>query len=114
MSKLFYDHLILLDEIDSLLDKHGVDADQRHGLVALIDETLHHHTLAVILDHLPEAHHDKFLASFASAPHDPQLLTFLKERIKIDIEAAIKDQARTIKSEIIAEIGKLKQPRLRR
>lgn len=108
MSQIFYDHLILVDEIVAELDVHKMDPEERQELLDLIDQTLHHHTLNVILNHLPKEHHQTFLDRFYQKPHDAELLKFLKDNIAVDIEKEIKTQADRVKKDILAEIKKSK------
>lgn len=108
MTKTFYDHLTVIEEVLSELNNYSIDPLEKAELIDLIDQNLHNHTLDIILTHLPEDKHETFLHSFKTAPHDPALLAFLKQEIKTDIESAIKVQARKIKQEILAEIKKAK------
>ena len=109
MSKVFYDHLIVLQEVITVIDAHSVDPQEREELIDLADQTLHHHTLNVILNHLPKEHHQSFLSRFYEKPHDETLMQFLKENIVADIEKEIKIQADRVKKEILAEIKKARK-----
>ena len=40
MSKLFYDHLVDLSELEKLIKKHVKDAEARHEIYQLIDEAV--------------------------------------------------------------------------
>ncbi len=102
----FYQHLIEIDEVITELDLHDVNAQEREELVNLIHEIVHHHTLNVILNHLPKDQHQKFLERFQASPHDQQLLEYLKSEISADIESEIRSQAAKIKKELLAEIRK--------
>ena len=106
MTKIFYDHLIIREEITAQLDLHKVDPEEREELLQLVDETLHHTTLNVILNHLPKEHHPEFMSKFHSAPHDESLLDYLQQKITADIQSEIKIQAAKIKKEILQEIKK--------
>lgn len=106
MSKIFYDHLIIREEITALLDLHNLEPEEREELLQIIDETLHHNTLNVILNHLPKEHHREFMSRFHAAPHDESLLDYLQQKISADIRSEIKNQAAKIKKEILAEIKK--------
>lgn len=101
--KVFYDHLVIREEITEELDRYELTIDEREEIVRLVDETLHHHVLDVILTHLPKEKHQKFLAEFHKAPHDPKLLEDLKNDFS-DIEEKISDEAKRIKKELLAEI----------
>ncbi len=109
MSKVFYDHLIKIEEVIAELDNQEIEVEEKEELVGLIDQTLHHHTLQVILDHLPKEHHETFLSRFHQAPHDPGLLVFIKEKVTVNIEEVICTEACCAKKEILAEIKKSKK-----
>lgn len=106
MTKIFYDHLVAIEELTTELDR--LNNEEGSHITALIDETLHHHVLDTILTHLPKEHHETFLAHFHKAPADPQLLLFIKERITIDIEQAIQKKAATVKKDIRSAMEKSK------
>ena len=105
MSKIFYDHLTLHEEITAKLDIQHLDPQEREELVDLIDQTLHHHVLDLILTHLPREHHADFVSRLHAAPHDLSLLDYLKTHIP-DIEAKISSHAAKVKKEILSDIKK--------
>lgn len=109
MIKIFYDHLVLIEEVVSEIEAWPIEEKEKGELISLVDQTLHQHTLDVILTHLPQDKHAHFLSRFKEAPHDPALLTFLKTEITIDIETEIRKRAQTVKKEILAEIKKAKK-----
>ena len=105
----FYDHLVLIEEVTSVLDVYDLPPDEREEILGLINHTTHQHILNVILNHLPQEHHENFLTKFQSSPADLELLAFLKKEIKADIESEIRIQAKKIKAEILSEIKKSKR-----
>lgn len=109
MSGVFYNHLINIEEVFIELDTPEIESEEKEELLGLIDQTLHHHILQLILDYLPKEYHETFLAHFHQAPYDPELLVFIKERVEIDIETVIKTKADQTKKEILAEIKKSKK-----
>lgn len=109
MAKTFLDHLIILEEITSELAVYDLPSDEQEEILGLINHTTHQHILNVILNHLPKEHHENFLTKYQAAPHDPELLAFLKKEIKSDIESEIRIQAKKIKAEILSEIKKSKR-----
>lgn len=108
MAKIFYDHLIKIDEITIELDKYELTIEEREEFVSIIDETFHHRVLAVILTYLPAEHHQNFLSMFHASPHRPELLDFLKKLSSADIEDKIKEEVIKIKKELLADIRKSK------
>ncbi len=103
MAKIFYDHLVVLEDIIVELDKYEIEAVEREELIQLADETLHHRILDVILTKLPKEKHQEFLIKFHQAPHDRGLLEYLKSEIA-DIEKLISEEAAKTKKELLAEI----------
>jgi len=109
MSKLFYDHLIIIEDITLILDKYNITKEERGKILSLIDKTLHHSILNTILSHLPKNHHEVFLNKFTSYPYDLKLLTFLKDHTEVDIEIEILNTASSVKKTILKEIERSKK-----
>ncbi len=107
--KAFYSHLIIIEDIHSALAEYEMDLAERQELLTLAEQILHHHTLNVVLNHLPAEKHDHFLNGIENDLESDQWMEFLKTEIKTDIEAAIKDQADKIKKEILTEIKRSKR-----
>jgi hypothetical protein len=114
MSKIFYDHLVIREEIDFVLNSYRLDPEEREEIVDIIDQTLHHHILNVILNYLPREKHPEFISRLHASPGDETLLDYLKTHAHPEIEAEIKKQAAKVKQEILAEIRKSKQPKSRK
>lgn len=103
-TKIFYDHLIVIEEITAILDGHHLTQSERHDLLNYIDQTLHHHILDTILTHLPAEYHTEFLSRFHDTPHDPKIMFFLQEHGKVNMERAILKEANRVKKEILSMI----------
>jgi len=97
--KLFYDHLIIIEEIEA-----AAGTDKK--MLDLADQILQHEILDVIFSYLPREHHDEFLKMFHAAPYDRKLLEYLKAHTAINIELAILDRANKTKRKILAEVKK--------
>lgn len=110
MTKIFYDHLIEIEEITIKIDSHGMEAEEKREILSLVDETLHHHTLKVILDNLSFSKHEEFLHKFHQNPLDPDLLEFLKKEVEVDIEKIIRSESKKVKQNILKEIEKALVP----
>lgn len=109
MSKSLFNHLTLVEEIITEIDMHDLSTEERDELVDLVHQTMNHHTLAAVLDHLPQDKHQEFITKYTNDPQNQELLAWLKSEIKIDIEQEITTQAAKIKKEILAEIKKAKR-----
>lgn len=99
MSKLFYDHLIIIEEIIG-----AVGNDKK--LLGVIDETLQNEILDAIFTYLPKEHHGEFLKRFHAAPHDAALMTFLNEHASVNMELVILDRANKTKRKLLKIVKK--------
>ena len=106
MSKIFYDHLVIREEIDFELNRFQIDPEEQEELINLIDQTLHHHILNIILNHLPKEKHPEFITRLHADPNDGTLIDYLKTHAHPEIEAEIRKQAVKIKKEILADLKK--------
>lgn len=109
MNKLFYDHLIIIEEIEMTLTTHQITKEECEDVLHLIDKTMHSEILNRILKHLPRTHHEEFLTRFHAAPHDTSLMTFLKNHTVVDIEKEILMVANNVKKKMIKEIERAKE-----
>lgn len=105
MSKLFFDHLIELKEIDIQIKKISEIQEEREELWGLVDEMVHHKVMDCILDKLPKNHHEEFLDLFRKSPHDGDLLfNYLKKQIGENIESLIKQEIGGLSADILKDI----------
>ena len=105
MSKIFYDHLIVLEEIKIHIDKVTKSPEEKEELWQLVDEIIHHRILTSILGKLPEEHHQDFLNKFYKSPHDESLISYLNEKINEDVEIFIKNEADLLSNELLQLMG---------
>lgn len=108
MSKVFYDHLVLIEEIWILIEALPISSYEKQKAKQMTEETMHYKILTVILDHLPKKHHEEFLLRFHSAPHDGAHLKFLQEKVDVVIHHEIAHAAEKLKVEVIKELKKHK------
>ena len=104
MSKVFYDHLIILEEVETEIKNVTETPEEKEELWKLIDEIVHHRILGSILDVLPREHHEEFLTKFHEAPHSEYLLSFLDERTEESIEEIIRKEIKNVEKELLLEI----------
>lgn len=109
MAKIFYDHLVFREEIDLELDQYDLSILERQELVSLIDETIHHEILDLILSNLPTERHEEFLDSLHLQPGNKNLLVYLNEQTGKDMEKMIQKHSQDLKKEILKEIVKAKK-----
>lgn len=105
MSKLFFDHLLDLKEIDKQIKKLTKTQDEREEIWLLIDEMIHHKVMGCILDKLPRVHHEEFLDMFHKSPHDEELLfKYLRKKIGDNIESLIKQEIGDFSADLLEDI----------
>lgn len=109
MSKLFFDHLVVLEEVEAEIKKTSQTKEERDELWELIDEMLHHRVLDTILDKLHHSHHEEFLEKFHRAPHDENLIDYLKEKIGENIEELIKAEIGELAFGILSDLREKKK-----
>lgn len=101
MSKLFYDHLVDLSEVEKVIKKNVKDKGAQEELFGLIDEIVHHRVVGCILDNLPEHHHEEFIDHVSKRPHDEGILDFLREHVVTDLETFLMNEVHTLSSELL-------------
>lgn len=104
MSKVFYDHLVILSEVEVGIATIAQSREEKEELWKLVDELIHHRVMGCILDKLPREHHEEFLEKFTKEPHNEDLITYLSERME-DPETTIVCEVKLLASEILREIG---------
>ena len=109
MAKIFYDHLIVYEEVEKGIDKVAKSQEERDELWQIVDELVHHRALGFILARLPRAHHEEFLEKFHQAPYDEGLLDCLKEKIGENLEELLREELGGLAYELLEEITGSKQ-----
>ena len=61
MSKIFYDHIIVLEDVDNEIKSIAHSHEERDELWQLVDEIIHNRVLGKLLDVLPKESHQEFL-----------------------------------------------------
>jgi hypothetical protein len=106
MSKLFFDHLILFEEVDKKIKKVASSVEEKEELWGLIDEMVHHKAFDVILGKLPRDNHEEFLEMFHAHPHDEVMLfDYLKNKIDKNIEEILRAEFGNLTYEILKEFN---------
>ena len=104
MSKIFYDHIIVLEDVDNEIKSIAQSHEERDELWQLVDEIIHNRVLGKLLDVLPKDNHEEFLDKYHTAPHDEGLIGYLTEKIGENVEEIIKQEIGGLAFEILQEI----------
>lgn len=106
MSKLFYDRLIVLEEVETHIRKHASSKEEQEELWGLVDEIVSHRVIEKILDKLPSQHHSGFLEIFHKCPHDEFLIFgYLREKTGENFEEFLKRELGQLPKEILKELN---------
>ena len=108
MSKIYYDRIIILSDVEREINSIAKSAEEKDELWEIVDEIVHHKVLGCILDKLPISHHEEFLDKFHKAPFDESLFDYLKEKIGENIEELIRQEMGDLAFEILKEIRSTK------
>lgn len=105
MTKLFFDHLIVLDQVEIEIKKSAKTKEEQEELWGLVDEIISHKALDVILGRLERHHHEEFLDIFHKNPHDETLIfDYLKEKIGDNIEDILRAELGNVAFDLLREI----------
>lgn len=92
MSKLFYDHLIVLEDLEKEIKRVSQNQEEKEELWKIVDETIHHKALGCIFENLPKEHHQEFLEKFHTKPYDETLMDYLKGKIGENFEELLRQE----------------------
>jgi mRNA-degrading endonuclease RelE of RelBE toxin-antitoxin system len=110
MSKLFFDHLIYMEEVEFEIKKTASSKEEQEELWGLVDEIVVHKVIGKVLDKLPRKHHEEFLELFHKSPHDEEIIFgYLKSKAGENIEVVLKEELENISSDILNEIKSSKK-----
>lgn len=107
--KQFYSHLIEIDSIIISLDKMSLSKEEKQHLAHLVDSSLHHTILDVILSQLTDEDKRIFMSHLSGGNHD-KIWKLLNEKVD-GVEMKIKKAADLLKTELekdLMEAQKLK------
>ena len=106
MSKIFYDHLIQFEVIETQIKKVSKNQEEKEELWRIVDDIVNHKALAFILDKLPIQDHSEFLERFHKAPQDSDLIAYLSGKIGENIEELLRQELGNVAYELLEEITK--------
>lgn len=104
MSKLFFDHLINLSELESVIKNICITPEEKEELWNLIDGLIQIRVIENVLDLLPEENHYEFLEMYHKCPYDETIFQFIDEVVGSDIEEAISKEVSSLQDKLVREI----------
>ena len=105
--KVFFSHLLDSDKYILLLEKLLEIEQEKLEILDMIDSTLHHRVMNLILQELNEEHHEFFIKEYSQNPGNVEILIFLKKQIP-DIESKIRKESKSFHAELKNDIHKLR------
>src|SRR3989344_3003364 len=106
MSKLFYDHIIIIDDVHEKMSALQLPSDEYKELVYIIDSIIHHRVVTRILDLLPREVHEIFLQKLHDNPSDSNHVHFINRHIESDIVVELTLIADSLRKELLEEISR--------
>ncbi len=107
MNKRFYSHIIEIESVLVELDAIDLTEKQRVHLASLIDSSIHHTVLDVILSQLSDEDKKIFIDYLSRNDHE-KIWEHLNEKVD-NIEEKIKDAAEELKEQIKKDIKEAKE-----
>ncbi|MFH0937120.1 MAG: hypothetical protein V1808_02420 [Candidatus Daviesbacteria bacterium] len=104
----FYSHLIEIEEITIKLEEMNLSNEQKLHLASLLDSTIHHTVLDLILSKLSEEDRKDFLRQLENDSEDKKIMEFLSVKVE-NIEEEIKEVAKKLKKELHEDIEEAKK-----
>jgi transcriptional regulator of NAD metabolism len=101
MSKIFYDQLINLEDIEKEINSLAESNEEKEELWNIVDEIVHHRVMGCILDNLDTEDHEEFLIKFHKTPYDESLFDYLKEKIDKNLQELIQQEIGSLSFELI-------------
>lgn len=105
MSKLFYDHILKLEQIEKTINQIPLDHEEKIEIFKIIDGITHYRILHCILTELPQDQHKAFLTRFQQAPFDEEILDFIEDNTQKDIIEELKSELESLNQEIILALS---------
>lgn len=100
MSKIFFDHLIEVEEIKIYIDGIVEDHDEKEDLWNLIDEFINYNMISSILTALDEESHDEFVTMFLDKPYDLEITKYLDSKLPVPLCILAKDIEKKMLNEL--------------
>lgn len=97
MQKHFYNHLIEIDSVYTVLDLLDLNSDERQNLMIIVESTVHHVVLDTVLSELSEEDKKEFLSHLAKNKHE-EIWILLNNKVK-NVEKKIKKAVEKVKND---------------
>lgn len=107
--KQWYSHLVEVESIIYELDQMNLSSEEKLHLAKLVDSSLHHTILNVVLSQLSDKDKRKFV-SYINDNDDDKIWKFLNEKVA-DIEIKVRKVADDLKKELVEDLLEAKKLR---
>ncbi|CAN5236014.1 hypothetical protein BH09PAT2_BH09PAT2_01130 [soil metagenome] len=107
MKPHFYSHIIEIDSLHSSLDELGLEVPEKQELIIIVESSIHHVVMDVILTELDEPDKKKFLSHVVSNEHE-KVWDLIGYKIT-DAENKIKKAVNNLKDKLHNDIKETKK-----
>lgn len=102
---LFYSHLLSdLKKIEEAIGRLPISKKEKLEASVLVQETIHHTVIDIILEHLEEIHHERVLFEMYRAPHNRAILDVVKNLSGKDIELVLGTRLQELQIELLTDL----------
>ena len=91
MKKHFYSHIIHIDTIHKSLDDLGIPQEEKDELIILVESSVHHVVLDIVLSHLKDDHKKKLIEHVTAEEREKawELVTSVMHNAEAKIKLAV-------------------------
>ncbi len=100
---MFYSELVKIESVIVLLDEMKLKDDHKKHLSKLVDSTVHHTIMDLILSKLSKLDQAEFIKIYNQDPRSKELLKFLNSKVS-GIDKEIEEVAKKLKVELHEDI----------
>ncbi len=103
--KVFYSHLLVnYGELVTTVESLEVSRPEKLKAIELINQTIYHEVVDVILENIDERHHERILTRIMAAPEDPGILDLVNQLTADDIEVILKKKITAIHMDLMEDL----------
>ncbi|MBP7967137.1 hypothetical protein KAZ66_02580 [Candidatus Woesebacteria bacterium] len=107
MKPHFYSHVIEIDSIHNSLDELGLETQEKHELIIIVESSIHHVVMDTVLSELSERDKKLFLGHVVSKEHE-KIWDLISMKIE-NVESKIKHAVENFKQKLHEDIKETKK-----
>lgn len=102
---LFYSHLLSdLEKIHEAIERLPVSEKEKREAKKIVEQTIYHAVMDIILEHLHENHHEQVLFAIYRTPHNRAILNLVSTLSGKNIETILQNHLRGLQIELLKDL----------